>query len=104
MPEKSVDIIEVFVDEFIGATNNSDLTHLLHLSCWMLHVIRAISLSSEVIQHGGGDSVYEKKLNKGGVTWAHKKEILGWIFNDQTTHYSYQQKKSKNPRPASEHQ
>ena len=29
IPEKLVDIIEVFVDDFIGATNNADLTHLL---------------------------------------------------------------------------
>ena len=31
MTEKPVDIIEVFVDDFIGATNNADLKHLLHL-------------------------------------------------------------------------
>ena len=55
MPEKPVDIIEVFVDEFIGATNNADLTHLLHLSRCMLHGIHAISPHYEVTQHGGGD-------------------------------------------------
>ena len=31
MPKKPVDTIEVFVDNFIGATNNADLTHLLYL-------------------------------------------------------------------------
>ena len=31
MPEKPVDIIEVCVDDFIGATNNADLTHILRL-------------------------------------------------------------------------
>ena len=42
MAEKPVDIIEVFVNDFIGATNNSDLTHLLNLSHYMLHGIHAI--------------------------------------------------------------
>ena len=56
MPEKPVDIIEVFVDDFIGATNNSDLTHLLHLYGCMLHGIHAISLTYEITQHGGGES------------------------------------------------
>ena len=37
----------------------------------------------EVTQHGGGDSVYEKNLNKGDGTWAHEKEIIVWIFNGQ---------------------
>ena len=83
MPEKPVDIIEVFFDDFIGATNNSDLTNLLHLSLCMLHGIHAIYPPSEVTQHGGSDLVSEKKLIKGDGTWAHEKEILGWIFNDQ---------------------
>ena len=83
MPEKLVDIIEVSVDDFIGATNNSDLTHLLHLSSYMLHGIHAISPPSEVTQHRGGDSVSERKINKGDGTWAHEKEILVWIFNGQ---------------------
>ena len=73
MPEKPVDIIEVFVDEFIGATNNADLTHLLHLSRYMLHGIHAISPPSEVTQHRGGGSLSENNLNKGDVTWAHEK-------------------------------
>ena len=62
MPEKPVDIIEVFVNDFIGATNNADITYLLHLSRCMLHGIHAISPPSEVTQYGGGDSVSEKKL------------------------------------------
>ena len=37
MPEKFVDIIEVFVDDFIDTTNNADLTHLLHLSRCILY-------------------------------------------------------------------
>ena len=47
----------------------------------MLYGIHAIFLPYEVTQHGGGDSVSEKNLNKGYGTWAHKKKILGWIFN-----------------------
>ena len=100
-----MDIIEVFVDDFIGATNNADLTHILHLSRCMLHDIHANPPPSEVTQHGGGDSVSENNLNKGDGTWAHEKEILGCIFNGQ----DYIMRlpaggESKNPRTASEHQ
>ena len=71
--EKQVDIIELFFNEFIGATNNADLTHLIHLSRCMLYGIHAIYPPSEVTQHGGSDLVSEKKLIKGDGTWAYKK-------------------------------
>ena len=77
IPGKPVDIIEVFVDDFIGATNNSDPTHIFHLSRCMLHGIHAIFPPSKVTQHGGGDSVSERKLKKGGVTLSHEKKSLG---------------------------
>ena len=73
VPEKTVDILEVFVDDFLGATNISDSANFLHLSCCMLHGIYAIYLPSEVTRHRGGDSVSEKKLNKGDLTWVHEK-------------------------------
>ena len=73
MPEKSVDVIEVYVYDLIGATNNSNLTHLIHLSLCMLYGIHAIFPPSEITQYGVGDSVSENNLNKGVVTWAHNK-------------------------------
>ena len=73
MPEITVDIIEIFVDDFIGTTNNADITHLFHLSRCMLHGIHVIYLHSEITQHGGGDSVLENKLNREDGTWEHKK-------------------------------
>ena len=57
LPEKQVDTIEVFVNDFTGATNNADLTHLLHLSRCMLYGIHSISpplnsiTTEEVIQY-----------------------------------------------------
>ena len=79
MPSKPVNIIEVFVNDFTGATNNSELTHLLRLSLCMLHGIHAIFPPSEVTQYGGGEPVSEKKLNRGDGLWAYKKEIPGWM-------------------------
>ena len=73
MTKKPVDIIEVFVNEFIGATNNVDQTHLLHLSRCMLNVIHAIPPPSEVTQHIGGYLLSEKQLSKGDGTCAHNK-------------------------------
>ena len=48
MLEKPVDIIEIFVDDFICAKTIADLTHLLHLSQFMLHGIHEILPPSEV--------------------------------------------------------
>ena len=66
-------IEELFFNEFIGTTNNADLTHLIHLSRCMLYGIHAIYPPYEVTQHGGSDLVSEKKLIKGDGTWAYKK-------------------------------
>ena len=94
MPKESIDIVEVFVDNFIGAINNADLTYLIHLSRCMLHVIIAIFLPYEITQHEGGDSVLEKKQEKGDGTWAYNKEILVWIFNGQ--YYTLRLSEDKN--------
>ena len=73
MPAKNDDSIEVFVNNFIGATNNAELTNLLRLSRCMLHSIHAIFTPSGITQNQGGDSVPENKLDKGDGTCAYKK-------------------------------
>ena len=57
MPSKPIDSIELFVKNFIGAINNAELTHLLHLSRCTLYGIHAIFLPSEITQHVEGNSV-----------------------------------------------
>jgi hypothetical protein len=41
-PDKEVTLIEVFVDDFVGATNKIDTPHLLKLSRSMLHGVHSI--------------------------------------------------------------
>ena len=56
MPEKPVDTIEVFVNDFIGYTNNAELTHTFytsHVACCMAVMPFSLPLKSrniEVIQ------------------------------------------------------
>ena len=76
-----VSLLEVFVDDFIGATNNLSDSHLLHFSRAMLHGLHSIFPPPEVTGHMGEDSVSTKKLFNGEGIWATRKEILGWIFD-----------------------
>ena len=91
MPEKTLNptkpqtetstIIEVFVDDFIGCTNDTNDSHLTSISRSMLHGIHSIFPPNEVTNHPGGDSIAEKKIDKGEGKWEYIKEILGWNFD-----------------------
>jgi hypothetical protein len=72
---------EVFVDDFIGATNNLTRRHLEQVSKAMINGIHSIFPPPDVTNHPGGDPVSEKKLEKGEGTWSHNKEVLGWDLN-----------------------
>ena len=76
-------VLEVFVDDFIGVTNDTSTTHLQKLSRAMLHGIHSIFPPPHVSGHNGFDPVSEKKLDQGEGTWATKKEILGWDFDGE---------------------
>ena len=57
-PEHTKNVIEVFVDEFIGVTNEITEAHLTHLSRCMLHGIHSPEFPPiEVTKHGGGDAI-----------------------------------------------
>jgi hypothetical protein len=73
--------LEVFVDDFIGMTNNASLPHLTQLSRAMLHGIHSIFPPPSLTKHDGGDPISEKKLIQGDGTWSTTKEILGWEFD-----------------------
>jgi hypothetical protein len=71
-------LFEVFVDDFVGVTNNTTTTHLTHISRAMINGIHSIFPPPEVTTHSGGDPISKKKLDKGEGVWSHCKEILGW--------------------------
>ena len=76
-----VNLVEVFVDDFIGATNNSTMKHLEHFSWAMLFGVHSIFPLSAVSGHHGQDPVLQKKLAQGKGLWETTKEILGWLVN-----------------------
>ena len=84
----TVNILEVFVDDFIAATNKLTRAHLTHFSKALIHGIHSIFPPPEVSQHQGEDPISQKKMDAGDGTWAFTKEILGWIINgvDFTIH------------------
>ena len=82
-PDGQTTLMEVFVDDFVGATNRLDTPYLLKLTRAMLHGIHAIFPPNEVTNHPGGDSIAEQKIDKGEGKWHHKKEILGWDFDGE---------------------
>jgi hypothetical protein len=77
----STTILEVFVNDFIGMTNNKSEKHLTKLTRAMLHGIHSIFPPPCMTGHDGGDPISEKKLKQGDGIWSTSKEILGWEFN-----------------------
>ena len=76
-----VNLLEVFVDDFIAATNNLTDTHLRHFSRAMLTGVHSVFPPPRISGHHGEDPVSQKKLKQGEGTWSHVKEILGWIVD-----------------------
>jgi hypothetical protein len=74
-------LFEVFVDDFVCATNQLSHQWLDKISKAMIHGIHSIFPPPEITGHPGGDPVSEKKLDKGEGVWSFHKEILGWDFH-----------------------
>jgi hypothetical protein len=91
-------LMEVFVDDFIGATNSEEKNHFLHISRAMLHGIHTVFPPAKHTGHEGGDPISEKKLQQGDGTWSTTKEILGWIFDGALYTITLPQKKCRDIR------
>jgi len=76
-----VNLVHVFVDDFVGATNNSDKSHLQHFSRAMLYGVHSIFPPPDVSGHHGQDPISQKKMDQGNGTWSTMKEILGWLVD-----------------------
>ncbi len=86
IPTPYLNLFEVFVDDFIAATNNSSATHLRNIARTMLHAIHSVFPPPEVTGHPGGDSISVKKILKGEGQWNTEQELLGWIIDG--VHYT----------------
>ena len=79
--QNTINLFEVFVDDFIGCTDDSSAAHLTKLSRAMLHGIHSVFPPPSITGHNGGDPISEKKLDNLEGLWDHTKEILGWIID-----------------------
>ena len=77
----TTDLIEVYVDDFIIATNDIHICHLQHLARAALHGVHSIFPPPSISNHSGEDPVSIKKLSSGEGVFSYTKEILGWIFD-----------------------
>jgi hypothetical protein len=77
----TTNLVEVFVDDFIGVTNNINSQHLRRFARSLLHGIHCIFPPPSVSGHKGGDPLSESKMKQGDGQWKFSKEVLGWIFN-----------------------
>lgn len=59
-----VNLIEVFMDNFIAVTNNTAKSHLSHFSKAILHGVHSIFPPPEVTGHPGEDPISQKKCYK----------------------------------------
>ena len=88
-------LFELYVDDFIAATNDGRRPHLENLSWAMLHGIHAIFPPPEVTGHSGHDSIAHKKLIAGDGVWNTKKEILGWEIDGNITPSNSQKRRAE---------
>ena len=76
-----VNLVEVFVDDFIAATNEISEDHLRKFSRAMLLGVHSVFPPPAFTGHQGEDPISQKKLKQGEGTWATTKEILGWLVD-----------------------
>ena len=88
-------LFEVFVDDFMAITNNTDPKNLRDISRAMLHAIHAVFPPPEITGHSGEDPVSVKKIDNGDGKWSYLKEILGWMIDGKDYTISLPESKLK---------
>ena len=77
-------LLEVYVDDFIQLAQTSDPAALRHLSRALLHGIHSVFPPPAISGHNGEDPISQKKLIEGEGLWEVRKEILGWVMDGAT--------------------
>jgi hypothetical protein len=93
-PGNTTTLVEVFVDDFITATNNQSTKHLTHVSRAMLHGVHSIFPPPAITNHPGEDPISQKKLANGEGALCTTKEILGWEVDGEAFTIKLPTKKS----------
>ena len=74
-----INLLEVFMDYFIGMTNNISQDHLRHFFLEILIGIHSVFPPPEVSVHQVQDPMSEKNMYQGEVTWETAKDTLVWL-------------------------
>ena len=74
-------LVEVFVDDFIVATNDTSMEHLQRFSRAMLLGVHSVFPPPLITGHQGKDLISQKKLQQEEGRWATTKEILSWLVD-----------------------
>jgi hypothetical protein len=88
-------MIEVYVDDYIQLVQSRDPRALLHCSRAVLHGIHSVFPPPDITGHTGQDPISLKKLMEGEGLWEVRKEILGWIIDGATRCIELSEKKQK---------
>ena len=76
-----INLVEVFVDDFIAATNDISEGHLGQFSPAMLLGVHLVFPPPTFTGDQGEDPISQKKLHQGEGRWDTTKEILGWLVD-----------------------
>jgi len=93
--KKLVELLKVYVDDFIGLIQAPTQQQLQHFTWAILHAIHRIFPPATITNNPNDEPIALKKLNQGDGLWSHNKEILGWLFDGITRTISLPAEKIK---------
>jgi len=76
-----IQLLEVYVDDFIGLIQAPTHQQLQHFTRAILHAIHRIFPPAAITKNPNDEPIALKKLAQGDGLWASQKEILGWLFD-----------------------
>ncbi|KAL7548503.1 hypothetical protein ACHAWF_011783 [Thalassiosira exigua] len=88
-------LLEVYVDDFIQMAQTTDEAALRHCSRAILHGIHSVFPPPEISGHSGEDPISLKKLLAGEGLWEVRKEVLGWVMDGATRCIELAEKKQE---------
>ncbi|KAL7526943.1 hypothetical protein ACHAWF_001977 [Thalassiosira exigua] len=77
-------LLEVYVDDFVQMAQTSDVDVLRHCSRAILHAIHSVFPPPDITGHAGEDPISVKKMLEDEGLWAVRKDILGWMMDGAT--------------------
>ena len=91
--EKLIQLLEVYVDDFIGLIHAPTHQQLQHFTRAILHAIHRIFPPANITKNHNDEPISLKKLAQGDGLWSSNKEILGWLFDGLTRTISLPEEK-----------